>query len=380
MAHASTSAASGSCRHLTAGVTVASAGILALSLVAVPPDIDVARNEIRAVRLAAHALPSAAFLGAVEKFIGDQAQTVVPITQAVAGAADIPAAFVKASTADVTTSFTSDSAIDAARNTQKAETAALEPSAALLVEPILPALDPFLALLNPGVLLLFGPLIVLVVLACPPCALFNFLTFTLPSLFIPFAPLSAVAAPLEAPAELTSDPLPSEPFTATEAPADVARAAETNEADVAPSEESIDKRTRTEHGTWKEAATEIDQTPKESVAPTAGETETVEAEEVSAEPVAVNAPEPEAGAPTSEPTTPAGRPSPRPVVRDSLKAGEQEASVLRPGNGGRSTSRPGVDDEKVTAESSSPASSPADPPSGGGASGGDSSDGDADGS
>jgi hypothetical protein len=377
MGYASTTVASGSCRHLTAGVTVVSADILALSLVAVPPDVDVARNEIRAMRLAAHALPSAAYLDAVEKFIRNQAQTVVPITRAVAGAADIPAAFVKTSTAGAPTSFTSDSAIDPATNTQKGEAATLEPTAALLVEPILPIVSPFLALLNPGVLLLFGPLIVLVVLACPPCALFNFLTFTIPSLFIPFAPLSAVAAPLAAPAELTSDPLPSLPFTATEAPADVARAAETGEGDVAPSEESIDKRTRTEHGTWKEGAVEIEQTPKEAVEPAAGKAETVEAEEVSTEPTGVNTPDSEAGAPTSEPTNPAGRPTPRPVVRDSLNAGTQLSEQSHPGNGVRSTSRLEADDEKVTAESSSPASSPAGPPSVGGASGGDSSDGDA---
>ena len=72
MGYASTTVASGSCRHLTAGVTVVSADILALSLVAVPPDVDVARNEIRAMRLAAHALPSAAYLDAVEEFISDR--------------------------------------------------------------------------------------------------------------------------------------------------------------------------------------------------------------------------------------------------------------------------------------------------------------------
>jgi hypothetical protein len=38
MGNASTSVASGSCRYLTAGVTVASAGILALSPVAVLPN------------------------------------------------------------------------------------------------------------------------------------------------------------------------------------------------------------------------------------------------------------------------------------------------------------------------------------------------------
>ena len=72
MGYTRTSVEPGPCRHLTAGVTLASAGILALSLVAVPPDIDVARNEIRGMRVAAHALPSAAFLSAVEEFISDR--------------------------------------------------------------------------------------------------------------------------------------------------------------------------------------------------------------------------------------------------------------------------------------------------------------------
>jgi hypothetical protein len=124
-----------------------------------------------------------------------------------------------------------------------------------------------------------------------------------------------------------------------------------------------------------DAPTDTEQMSKEA---TKHVTETVEAEEVSTRPTAVDTPEPSASDSTSETAKPAGRPATsRPVVRDSLKSGDQEASVLRPGNGGRSISRPGADDEKVTAESSSPESSPADPPSGDGASGGDSSDGDA---
>jgi hypothetical protein len=335
----------------------------------VPPDVDVSRNEIRAVRVAAHTLPSAAFLGAVEKFIRNQANTVVPITQAGTGAADIPAAFVKTSTAGAPTSFTSDSAIDPATNTQKGEAAGLEPTAALLAEPILPALGPFLALLNPGVLLLFGPLIVLVVLACPPCALFNFLTFTLPSLFIPFAPLSAAAAPLAATAELATDPA----LSANEGRGDDVPAAEGGKSDVSPQVTLVDKRTPTEQGTRNEAATETEQTPEEAVEPAPGDAEMVEAEEVSAEPAAVDTSEPEVGAPESEPTNPAVRPTPRPVVRESLKAGKQLSEQSHPGNSGRTINRDAAKYEPTTAESASPASSTADVPSGGSGSSGDSS-------
>jgi hypothetical protein len=82
--------------HLTCGVAVASAGILAAGLVAAPPDVKVAnaaRTEVRAVHLAALALPLAAPSGALpEKFINDQALTVVPVTQVVGDATGIATA------------------------------------------------------------------------------------------------------------------------------------------------------------------------------------------------------------------------------------------------------------------------------------------------
>ena len=82
--------------RLTTGVTLASAGILALSLVvAAPPDVNGARTEVRAVQFAAFALPPSASPGAIlEKLISHQAQTVVPVTSVVDAAADITTAIV----------------------------------------------------------------------------------------------------------------------------------------------------------------------------------------------------------------------------------------------------------------------------------------------
>src|SRR5258708_30292147 len=99
--------------HLATGSALASAGILALGLVAAPPDSDGARTEVRAVQLAAWALPSAAHLGVLEKLISNRAQTVLPVTRvAVGGAADVPAVVVKTPTAGVTTPLPFDSAIN----------------------------------------------------------------------------------------------------------------------------------------------------------------------------------------------------------------------------------------------------------------------------
>ena len=87
--NASTSVVSGSCpsvrRHLTAGVTIASAGILAVSLVMAPPDVHGASIEVRQVQLAAFPLPSAPSSGLLEKFISNQAHTVAPVALVVPG-------------------------------------------------------------------------------------------------------------------------------------------------------------------------------------------------------------------------------------------------------------------------------------------------------
>jgi predicted alpha/beta hydrolase family esterase len=103
MGYASESVASGHCpsirRHVTAGVTVASAGILALGLVVAPPDVRDARTEVRQVQLTTFALSPPALLGALEKLIRTRADTVVPVAQVAGSAADIPGAVVKTPTA-----------------------------------------------------------------------------------------------------------------------------------------------------------------------------------------------------------------------------------------------------------------------------------------
>src|SRR5262245_10509640 len=76
--------------HLTTGGVVASAGILALSLVTAPPDFDGPTTEVRAARLAAVSLPTATTWGAlVERLISHHPQTVVPVAQVVSASAVI---------------------------------------------------------------------------------------------------------------------------------------------------------------------------------------------------------------------------------------------------------------------------------------------------
>ena len=108
MGNASTSVVWGHCRAglvmhrsvrpvLTGGVTVASAGILVVSLVAAPPDVNGAKTDVGAVQLAAVALPPAASPAAIlEKFRSNQAQTVVPVAPVLVGGA------ANAATPDVT--------------------------------------------------------------------------------------------------------------------------------------------------------------------------------------------------------------------------------------------------------------------------------------
>jgi hypothetical protein len=158
--------------RLTTGVTIASAGILALSLVTAPPHVNVARTEVRAVQIAAFALPPAALL---EKFMGNQAQTVLPVIPVVGGgAADII-------TADITnklpfvqpvkpsasptqaTGVTAQSEIDSANDSQQGNTAlaaALVPDG-VITDPILRSIIAvfFFFVVIPvfGVLLFFFP-------------------------------------------------------------------------------------------------------------------------------------------------------------------------------------------------------------------------------
>jgi hypothetical protein len=310
--------------RLAAGGAVASAGILALGLVVVTPDFNGARTEVRQVQLTAVALPSPAQWRALGEFLRDQGQTILPTTKGgVGGAADVPGAVVNAPTAGGTTVFTLDSTNDPALSAQTLQAAALvEPTAAVsLLDPILGIVSPFLALLNPGVLLLFGPIILLVILACPPCAIFNFVTGLLGSFLVDLAPVAAVAAApvatLEAKvAETTStdEPLLKDVSLADDPAGRSANALpspNSQKPDVLPTEPAVQESTEKT-------------TSAEDV------TETVRHYEVS---TVTNAAEPSASDHASAPVKPKARPqTPRPVVRDSLGSDEQRSGLDHRGN------------------------------------------------
>ena len=116
--------------NLTAGVAVASAGILAASLVAAPPEVSVARTEVRGVQLIAFALPSTAPAAAtLEKFVRNQGQTIVSVTPVIMGAADVTGAVVS----DATAQLVSDLAIEGPQVTNAAAAASLD----VITDPIL---------------------------------------------------------------------------------------------------------------------------------------------------------------------------------------------------------------------------------------------------
>jgi hypothetical protein len=341
--------------YLTSGGAFASAGILALGLVAAPPDVHGERIEVRAVQLAATTVPLAASpAGLLEEFISNQAQTVAPVALAVpGGAADI-------NTAVVTAPLIFESVTDPATDRQQVNSAALSATTTAFDLPgILGPLYPYV-----GAALLIGGF-AFVFLAVLPVVWFVETVASVLGL-PPVLPLTATAEanPPTAPT-LTSDPPLGDSAsvtTATRGPADASRATETGKADVSPQVTSIDKRTHIEQVTTQPA------------------TETAEADEESTGPTAVNAPKPSASASTSQPVNPAGRPAtPGSVVRDSLGVGDQLRDPSHPGNGGHLTTRTVAAGEgaAATAGSSSVASSSK---KGGRSSGGDSSDGDAGGS
>lgn len=332
--------------YLTSGGAVASAGILALGLVAIPPDAT-ARTEVRAVQLTAWTLPEVAegWGALVREVTGRRTQPAILETSG-GGAADVPAAVANTSTGERTVPPRVVASTDVPTLRQEATASALAATPAALA---LPA--PIAAFL--GVLVLFGPLIVLVILACPPCAVINFLSYFLP---IPTIPLAAAAATatVEEPAtvapELTSDP-------SSDAPAVPVV--------------SNDKRTGSERGSATETTTSTDQksaeTPKDV-------TEPVATEPAPKEQGAVD--DTEAPVDVTEPTKPAEPPAtPRPVVRDSLGAEKKTSDPSHRGTGGRATTEEPAGSRAATAGSSPADSSPTDASSARG-----SSDGKSDGS
>ncbi|MFC7671776.1 hypothetical protein ACFQWH_01745 [Mycolicibacterium sp. GCM10028919] len=131
MEYLSTTAALGHCtsvrRHLTTGVTSVSAGILALGLVAAPPDVRGTGPEVRQVQLAALVLSPPALLSALEKLISGQPQGAVPLTRVVdGGVADIPTAALRDRRTQMA-SGTTQLSTEAAMMSEQISTAAIVP-------------------------------------------------------------------------------------------------------------------------------------------------------------------------------------------------------------------------------------------------------------
>ena len=342
MKNASTSVASGPCAralsrpsvrsHFITGGAVASAGILALGLVVAPPDVSVARTEVRAVRLAALTLPSTVSSAAVlEMFVRNQVQTNAPVTRVIpsGGAADIktavatlPRVFVRA---DESTGFrtqvTPAATIDPAIENPGVNTASVATLGASLGD--LPTILFNLVVVAPFAIAFFGLI-----------ALVSFLQGV-------FAPVGALATA----APLASDPMVSDSARVTsemQAPADAKAATDAGSADISPQVATVDKRTNTEQ-----------------VKPKKDTAETVEPEEVSMRPTAVSDVEPSGDAAGSEkPTAP--RATPRPVVRTSLRADEQQPDPPHRDKGGHPNGRTAATiDDATGSGSSSESPSPA---------------------
>jgi hypothetical protein len=341
MGYASTTVASGHCpsvrRHLNAGVTVASAGILALGLVAAPPGVRGAGTEVRQVQLAASALSPPALLGALEKFINNQAQTFVPVAQVVAGGAGITNPLVTTPLTPVRVTQPMGSPTPAIRAAAESAVAPAISSplidSATLWSAIVPIVNPILGpILAVGLL---GFIAVLIAVAY----VYGFIGYNvidpILGLLSPLATSGASIATAEVNPTVAplreSDPQLSNsaPAIATTAgPAAASRAFKTGKADVTPPV------TSTEPATGNEQMSTDAANPRKDV------TETAKVDEASAGPAAARAPEPSGGASTSEPVKPTvRRVTPRTVVRDSLGVGEPLRDLPHRGNGGHLTTR-----------------------------------------
>jgi hypothetical protein len=374
--------------RLTGTGAVASAGILVLGLLTASPDVRGAENEVAAVRLAAaarfQAAPSTVLLDLVDR---GQVRAVVPITAVVDADRDGTPSSGRASAAGVTNSVALPSpALADQSNAAAALTAtAAAPILGALLQPLLsnPIIGPII-----GVTLLFGPIILLVVLACPPCAVFNVVSGLIQSIIIDLTPVPALAtvsaAMVEAqpaidPASTSgAPPSDSAPVAiAIAGPADAARTAETGEMNSSPTVGTTDPLAETEKLTSTEPTTELEQVPADEATAERDVTEPAEADNTLARPTAASAPEPAAAAPSSEPADSTERAeTPRPVHRNSLGAGEKPRVALQHRHGDRSIGPAGAADEGSSG-SLSVASSPAGPTgrdrSGDGSSVGDSS-------
>jgi hypothetical protein len=367
-------------RTVAAGGAVVGAAVLALSLVTAPPDPHETTPDVRAVQFAAFAQPPAApFVELVQMYVNNRPRTLRSVSSvAGVGPADIATAIVRTARTQ-TGGSTTRSEIGAATTGRQVDNAAPATTAAAL-PPIPEALLPII-----GPIILFLPIIVLVILACPPCALFNFLTFTIPSLFIPAAPLSAVSgasiATVEAEAntapDLTTDPSLSDSApvaTAMARTSDAAPTAETGKADIAQLT-SAAPTTGDEQSLTEEAIEPPDDANEESAGPTVGAAEPPAGESASESTMSTTdaSETADAGAESAGPAT-AGKPSrssvgaatpesakprvrtgtARPVVRGPLAVGGHLRNPLHRENGGDPGARTGdVGDEAPTPAQSS---------------------------
>ena len=335
--------------QLKTGVTVASACLLALGLIAAPPSSRGARIEAHAVQLTSSALPPSAYLGALEKFISNRVPAAVLNTSAVQGGA-----FDIATVVGPTTDPTTDGEL--VRTAALATPSALGPA----------ALPSPLALLGPlinnsivGPFVLVGAIALGFVVGIFFLVPFEWLKAVLGGILsLPAAlPLPGTVAALAEVSSTAATTLSSNAevdrvsaATATADSEDTASVVKTAKADLSP----------------KERSTGIEQMSTDTMTSAKDVPETVEVENVSGETT-------EAKVNTPETTKPAKRPeTPRPAARDSLDASKQQDD--RPhGKVDRSTGKTAAAAEKSgssSAASQSDDSSPKD----GGPSGGDAGD------
>jgi hypothetical protein len=345
--------------HLAAGGAVAGAGLLALGLVAAPPDTNGARADIRPLQLTAFALPPAAHSAALlGTFIVNQAKADVPVIPTV-----VPGGTTDVIAAGVPTPVTFDSAIDPAI-TQQVNNAALAAATPAFDwnRDVMPILGPIILFCGIAIgLFVVAPLIYVYDVIAGVLGLPTFTEWQLGQAGASIATADATATTT---ATLTSDPPLSQSapvLTAKDGPAEAAPAIETGKADVSPPVASAGPTDANDHMST-DTATLTDTpihtkqlTSTDTAAATKNLTDTTKADQPSTEPTAVNDPKPSAGASTSESAKPSIRPAtPRPVVRGPFGVLEKLRDPSHRRNGGEPTTHAAPTTDKAATTGSNP--------------------------
>lgn len=366
MEYVSTTAALGHCpsvrRHLTTGVTLVSAGVLALGLVAAPPDVRGTGPEVRQVQLAALTLSPPALLSALEKLISGRPQGVVPLTRVTdGGVADIPTAALRDRRTQMA-SGTNQLSTEAAVMSEQISTAAIvPPNPALLLNAFamllpVPLRVPFLVFVAIPLDFILVPLYHYIVL---PIA--NAVNAVLGA--IGFSALPAALGPVTAGVDanatlvpsLTSDQLATDFATVSTPTARQAGVAPAGPREKADSTEPV-----APADTEQVPLTEPSSVNKQSSTDAA--TSTRDVTETDAVDGAVAAPglEPAADESRSEPQQPtARRAAPGTLARDSLDVGERPRDLRHRGPRDNSTTRTAATGDGVATAGSPSAASPA---------------------